>query len=411
MSEQNKKKAIIVYGIIVAAMGLSIGLSDNLFANYFRDAFQVDAVQRGFLELPRELPGVLSVIAISGLAFLGDKKLAVIAHLLSFTGIMMLAISNPSFNVMMIWLFIGSFGVHMFIPLYDSIAMSLASDGNYGKALGMFASVRTGFSMIAGIMAFLGFRSGFFSFTEPVIINFVIAALMFLGSAILTVYLIKLDDGPRSKDEIEGNSHFVFKKEYMKFYALALLFGGRKQIIFVYGPWVLIELLNFGADYIALMIIIGSAIGIFVVPMVGKWVDKLGTGRVMVVEVLTYLLVYLGYGAISIGITNGSMVVGTTSVLVFAIVVSMIDRLILNFGMVRSIYVRSIALDEGDVTPTIAAGLALDHMSSIPLAVLSGWIWWEFGPYWVFVLATIMALVQLVVAVDIAKGQKASDNM
>ena len=393
------KKAITVYTLVVAFIGFGMGLSDNLFSNYFRDAFEVDAFWRGFLEVPREMPGVLAVFILSALAFWGDKKLAVFSIGLKFIGIMLLALANPGFNMMMIYLFITTMGMHIFFPLYDSIGMSLANNGDFGKMLGRFNAWRIAFSLLAAALSFWGFRSGFFSFTTPIIVNFLIAGAAFAVVFFLLIYLMKITPNPHP-----AKSHFVLKKEYINFYILAALFGGRKQIIFVFGPWVLIELFDFGADYISLLIIVSAIASIIALPFFGRLIDKYGAPRIMVIEVFLFFIIYFGYGFISGGI-HGGLLVRSGFVIALVVLVHVLDRVVLNFGMARSIYLRTIALSSEDVTPTIATGMALDHIFSIGSALLCGWLWWEFGPQYVFIFSGILALAQLVVArrIDVPK--------
>ena len=384
--------------VVVALTGLALGLSDSVFSNYFRDAYNVDAFYRGLIELPRESPGILSMFILSGLAFLGDKRLALIAQFLSIVGILALGLLNPTFNMMLIFLFINSLGMHMFIPLYDSLGMSLAKKGDYGTVMGRFNGVRTAFAMIAGILVFAGFRSGVFSFTTPIIVNFVIAGVLLIVVFFLIYYLMQITDDVRSE-----KPRFVFRKEYKWFYLLALLFGARKQIMYVYGPWVLIELLGFGADNMAVLIITGAAIGIFFLPLVGKWIDKYGTGKIMMIEAAIFLVIYLGYGIISAGLHDGWLI-GVAGIVGIAVAVNIADRTTIQFGMVRTIYMRSIALSQEDVTPTLATGMAMDHILSIASAVLCGWLWWNHGPQYVFVFAGVLAAANMLVAVRIKRG-------
>ena len=395
-------RAVFVYMLIVALTGLALGLSDSVFSNYFRDAYNVDAFQRGLIELPRESPGIISMFILSGLAFLGDIRLAIIAQALSIIGIMALGVLSPSFEVMLVFLFINSIGFHMFVPLYDSIGMSLAKKGDYGTMMGRFNGVRTAFAMIAGILIFLGFRFGFFSFTTPIIVNFVIAGVLLIIVFLLMLYILRLMDDTRTA---KMQSRFVFKRKYGKFYLLSLLFGARKQIMYVYGPWVLIELLDFGADSMALLIIAGAGIGVFFLPLVGKWIDRYGTGQIMLVEAALFLIIYLFYGLLSAGLHSGWLL-GVASVVVIAVLINIADRTTILFGMVRNIYMRSIADTAEDVTPTLATGMALDHILSIGSAVICGWLWWEFGPQYVFIFAGILAAANMVVAFLIRKENR-----
>ena len=396
MTKQNTK-AIHVYMVIVALTGLALGLSDSVFSNYFRDAYQIDAFQRGLIELPREAPGILSMFIISALAFVGDIRLAIVAQFLSIVGILAMGLLSPPFAVMLVFLFINSIGMHMFIPLYDSIGMSLAKKGDYGTMMGRFNGLRTAFAMIAGILIFVGFRAGFFSFTTPIILNFLIAGLLLTVVLVLLIYIRRLTDETKAT-----KSRFVLKKEYSKFYLLALLFGARKQIMYVYGPWVLIELLNFGADHMALLIIAGAGIGIFFLPAVGRWIDRYGTAQIMIVEAAIFLVIYLGYGIISAGLHSGWMM-GMVSVVVIAVIINIADRTTIQFGMVRNIYMRSIALTPEDVTPTLATGMAMDHVLSIVSAIICGYLWWELGPQYVFVFAGVLAAANMLVAMNIKR--------
>jgi len=397
---KQKDKAVLIFMLIVAISGLALGLSDSVMSNYFRDAYDVDAFQRGLIEFPREMPGVISVLIVSGLAFLGNIRLAIIAHILSIIGIFVLGLASPPFTIMLIFLFINSLGMHMFFPIYDSMGMSLAKKGDFGTVMGRFNGLRTGFTMIAAILVFFGFRSGAFSFTAPVITIFVISGVLFTVILFLLIYMRR-----HTEDVKAAKSRFVLNKKYTKFYILAFLFGARKQIMYVYGPWVLIELLEFGADRMALLIIVGSAIGIFFLPAVGRWIDRFGAGKIMIIEAIAFLVIYLGYGAISVGVTGGALF-GITSFVVLAVVVNIADRMTIQFGMVRAVYMRSIAVVPEDVTPTLAAGMALDHIVSIVSAIFSGFLWWEFGPQYVFVFAGLLALANMIVAIRIKKDGK-----
>jgi len=396
-NERNAKRAIVVYMVIVALLGIAMGLSDNIFSNYFRDAFNVNAFQRGLIEVPRETPGVIGVLILSGLAFLGNIRLGIIAQILTIIGIFAMGILDPSFEVMLIFLFINSLGMHMFIPLYDGIGMSLAKKSDAGKVLGRFNSVRVAFSMIAGLLVFWGFNSGFFSFTTRYIRPFIIAGVLLIIITGLLMYLLRL-----TKDvEVKGKSKLIFRKAYIKFYIMAFLFGGRKQIMFVFGPWVLIELLDFGADYMALLMIAGAAIGIFILPLIGKLIDRFGTGKVLMAEAIGFLLIYAGYGIISFGVV-GELFTGFV-ILGIAIGVNIFDRVVAHMGMVRSVYVRQIAISDEDITPTLAAGMSLDHIVGISSALLGGWIWHNWGPWYVFIFSAVLAIGNLVVAYSISR--------
>ena len=398
-TSQKDKKALRIFFVILALTGLGLGLSDSVFSNYFKDAYHVDAFQRGLIEFPRELPGFLCMFVVISLSSLGNIRLAIVAQGLSVLGLLGLGLFTPPFGVMLIFLFINSLGMHLFVPVGDGLAFSLAKEGEFGSIMGKFNGMRTAFSMVAGLLVFVGFKSGFFSFVTPIKPIFLIAAGIFAVVLCLLVYMQRIA-GHQTKP---ARVKLLFRKEYGSFYLLAILFGARKQIMFVYGPWVLIELLGFGADTMALLAIAGAGVGIFLLPAVGRWIDRFGTARIMAFEAAAFFVIYAAYGVLSAGLSAGWLLTAGFPVIV-AFAINMMDRMTMQFGMVRSVYMRSIALTPEDVVPTLAVGQTLDHVLSILGAFLCGFLWKEWGPQYVFVLAALLSVANMAVAMRLKKA-------
>lgn len=397
---QGMDTGIKLFFIITAFTGLALGLSDSLLSNYFKEAYEVNAQQRGFIEFPRELPGVLVTIFVGALTFLGNVKISVVAQILSMAAMLVLGLFTPSFSVMLIFLFIYSSGVHMYMPLGDSIGLSLSKGQNMGGWLGRFNGMRMGFVMVAGVLTFIGFRLEWFSFKTPIAV-FLLAACFF---AIIIVLLLRLNK-MIPKAEGAGKFKFVFRKEYTRYYLICALFGGRKQIMLVYSPWVLIELLGFRADRMSILSILGALIGIFFMPMVGKWIDRFGVKKVMMAEALAFVAIYTGYGILSAGLTSNTVVVSAL-VIAFVYLLNIIDRMTAQFGMVRTLYMRSIALKPEDVTPSLSMGMSIDHIVAIAGSYICGVIWYNWGPQYVFIIAGVLSAANMLVA----RGIKTVDN-
>lgn len=391
------KKEIKIYFAVLAFTAFGLGLTNNVISNFFKDAYQVTAYQRGFLEFPRELPGLISVFVIAALSFLSDIRISIISQVLSVIGIIALGIYTPSFNIMIIYIFINSLGMHLFFPLQDSIGMELAEKDNIGKRLGQFKGFFTGVQMVASIFVFIGFKAGFMSFETSIKTPFIIAGVLFFGVMVLLIMLDRIVriDRPHVKQ-----SGYVFRKAYKYYYVLVILFGVQKQIMMVYGPWVLIELLSKKADTISILTVIGSFIGIFFIPAIGRWLDAYGVKKLMYVDALSFIGVYLVYGLLAMGYVNGSIkTAGIGMLLAYAIFI--IDRMSTQMGIVRTLYLRKIAIKPSDVTPTLTLGQSMDHFVSIICAYLGGIIWVAWGPQYIFFLAAGLSLINLYVAYKI----------
>ncbi|NLM77505.1 MAG: MFS transporter, partial [Ruminococcaceae bacterium] len=161
----------------------------------------------------------------------------------------------------------------------------------------------------------------------------------------------------------------VFNRAYRYYYALAIVFGVQKQIMMVFAPWVLIDLLGKKADTLALLTIIGSFIGIFFIPALGRWVDRFGIRKMLYVDAFSFIVVYILYGILSARFNLGFFArTGLPVLFVFALFV--IDRMSMQMGLIRSLYLRTIALKPEDIGPTLTLGQSMDHFVSITCAAL-----------------------------------------
>lgn len=86
-------------------------------------------VQRGLLEIPRELPGVVGVLVIAALSGCGNVTLAMISFCLYGLGMFVLGVLSPGYLLMQLFVFVYSLGDHLTMPIRDALAMDLADEG------------------------------------------------------------------------------------------------------------------------------------------------------------------------------------------------------------------------------------------------------------------------------------------
>jgi predicted MFS family arabinose efflux permease len=168
-----------------------------------------------------------------------------------------------------------------------------------------------------------------------------------------------------------------------------------------FSPWVLIELVGFKADMMSILGVIGSFIGIFFITFIGKMIDKRGSRFTMMVEAGCFIAVYIAYGFLSKWISDNTVVALTGVGMILVYLLFIADRMSAQFYIVRSIYMKSIAVKAEDVTPTLSTGMAIDHVTSIIAALFCGIVWDTWGPEYVFVIAAILSLANMIVAYGI----------
>ena len=329
---------------------------------------------------------------ISALAGFSDIGIAAVSQVLVMVGLMVMGAFSPSYGMMMIFLFIQSLGMHLFMPLNDAISMDLAREGEVGKTLGNFKSKANMCTMVTAFVIFAGYRWGFFSFEDKILKPFVIAAILSLIAAGLLVYMKKIM--PRTQIQAKTKSKFVMRKKYMPYYLTLVAYGCQKRIKLVFGPWIIIELMGKGADTVALLGIVTSFIGAFFSKYLGKMLDEKGLKYTMIFEGGYLLVVIAALGAAAGALERGGL--GSHGIWVFLVYCLYILAFLLEqFNMVHAFMMRKLAIDPSEVTASLSVGLSLDHILAITVSAVLGVIWEKFGAEYVFFLTAATSLMQI----------------
>jgi len=388
------KKEMKIYFYILAFTALAKGMSQGIFSNYFKDAYNITAFQRGIIEFPREIPGMIGILVIAFLASMNDIRVSIFAQILSISGIFILGIFTPKFSVMLVFLFINSLGAHVFMPLSDGIAISLVERNKLGMRMGQFKGTSTAFLMLSSTIVFICFKLNIFSFVTTIKWPFILAGIF---SLVVLGLLISLDRIMHHPVIHHKKTKFIFRKEYKFYYILVILFGAQKQIMLVYGPWVLIEILGKKADTLALLTIAGSFVGIFFIPALGRWLDRFGVKKLLYADGISFVVVYFLFGLLTTGYVTGTLsTVGWPVLLGYFMVI--IDKISTQMSFIRTVYLKNIAVNSSDVIPTLSLGMSMDHFVSITCAILSGLVWSFWGPQYIFYFAAIISLGNIYVA-------------
>jgi hypothetical protein len=86
-----------------------------------------------------------------------------------------------------------------------------------------------------------------------------------------------------------------------------------------------------------------------------------------------------------------------------------VDRLSSQMGIIRTVYMKSIAVHDSDVTPTLSFAMMLDHVVSICVALSGGWIWVHIGSQYIFYAVAALSLINLFVAIVVKEPKKAGN--
>jgi predicted MFS family arabinose efflux permease len=355
--------------------GAASGIFTATLNNYLAEVHHLDAEARGWLELPRELPGFLIMfVAGAMLTVFRETQMAAAAMVLTAIGAVGLGYLAPTHAALVVFIVIWSLGDHIIFAVEGPIGLKLADGGKEGRRLGQFGGARNlgtilGVGTIYVLARSLGDRFSLF---------YAIAAGSALVAGVLYARLqIGRGDPPSRR--------LVYKKKYRLFYAISALFGIRKQIFLAFGAWVLVEIHGVPVSTIALLYFIAASLGVILRPLLGEVIDWLGERTVLATDELLLLAICLTY-AFAGDLLHGRAVL-------FALYGAyVLDMVLFALRVARTTYLKKIVDDPSDITPTISMGITIDHAVAMTLPVLSGYIWEAYGFRWVFILAGAIAL-------------------
>lgn len=365
------------------AMGIAFSIVDSTFNNFLNERFALTGFQRSFLEFPRELPGLLVVFVSLSLWFLCSRRQSAVAMLLCAAGAILIGFVSPVYMIMVVWLFIYSTGMHLFMPLSSAIGMELAREGRIGQRLGQLNAIRN-FAVIGGsLLVLLGFKFLGFTFHH----TFALSGFAFIVAAVL-MFAMKPDEKHKPK------VYLKLYKEYRLYYLLAVLFGSRKQIFLTFGPWVLVTVFHQPTQTIAMLVLLGGGIGILFQPFLGWAIDRLGEKVVLLSESVLLIFVCLGYGF-------SKFILSAGPAFVIACICFLLDQMLMSVNMARSTYIKKIALHDSHVQAALTSSVSIDHIFSISVGLLGGVIWDTFGFQYVFLLGALIAVGNFLAALRI----------
>jgi predicted MFS family arabinose efflux permease len=367
---------------------LFFGAAGGVFAstlnNYLSDVHHFGADERGWLEFPRELPGFLIfIVAAALLTRMRESRMAVVAMVLTAVGSAGLGLLAPGTALVVVWVAIWSLGDHIIFAVEGPLGLALAKDGKEGRRLGQLGGARN-IGTIAGV-------GGVFLLAQLLGDRYdVFYAFAAVSATVAGFFYFRLAAG---RDAVRSR-RLVYRREYGIFYAISALFGIRKQIFLVFGSWVLVSLHGVAVSTIALLYFVASCLGIVLRPLMGEVIDWLGERTVLAADTIILMFICLTYAF-------ASHLIPAPFDLYVLFGAYVLDNLLFALRVARTTYLKKIAKDPADITPTISLGITIDHAVAMSLPVLSGYLWEAWGFEWVFLLAGAIALAGFFVCLRI----------
>ncbi len=372
--------------------GLAYGLYRGVLDNYLAEIVHITEFERGIVEFFRELPGLLLIFILAAMHRFSETNVFKVGNAIMLAGILGFLLMSSSKAAVVLFMVVYSTGEHVVMPIKSSMSLSFAQAEKGGTSLGITSAINQGghivgylmVSIIFFIFARLGFsRSDATAFKTV----FTLAASLLVAAAL--VALAMKERGQKVK-----RSRLYFRQKFFKFYMLEVFYGARKQIFLTFAPYVLI--LVYGADTttVSLLLATCSLFGMLLSPAIGKIIDRLGYKVVMVADTLILVGVCFLYGFAHrlFPLHIAFYVVAANFVL---------DSIISLASMASNVYVMDLSDNREELTATLTTGISVNHLISVIIALLGGFIWKAVGIEVLFTMSAVLGIINSIFAATI----------
>jgi predicted MFS family arabinose efflux permease len=348
-------KGFLMLAIMAAAFGMAMSSQENIVTNYFEDVLGLEGPQFGYITAIREVPGFLLIFLTALFYKMTIPRLTAMALVLLAVGYMLFGVSN-SFWTVAPWVILSSMGYHTVLQTQYALGMSLTTENKSGSILGKMTAVHNGGALVAMIFVLVVFYFDLISF-RPM---FVISGLLALVAAIAIFNFPNLQDGKEHVTPPPQRDRFVLNRSYKYYYLLNLLDGGRQQIFFSFGLWVLVN--NYGLVVWQISaLLIGVRLAAMVSgPWIGRMIDVHGERQMLGLINFAYIFALGGYALVD----NVLFAAGCYIVYSFIFPLSSVGA---------ATYLRKVAIQK-EIAPSLAMGVTLNHAAAIIVPITTGFI-------------------------------------
>lgn len=376
-------KDFFLFLVISVLLGMVTAVDSTSLANRLYEELNFTVMERSLLEAPRELPGLLLVVLFGMLNGLGDIRIAAIANIIGGVGLLFFGVAPGSFAWILAFLVLYSTGMHLYLPLASTMAMSFATGSNYGRRIGEVQSVGNLSVILTAGVLYLLYRITNISYMAV----FTFAGVAMILAGILFLFL-------RSEHKLVSEKRFVFRKEYKVYYLAAIVNGARKQITLTFAPWLIIDIFQQPVTTITMLFLAVCLINIFFRPWYGSLIDTRGERFALRLEAIILFVACLGF-------TFAKSLLPVKVALIVVGVSYVLDKMMDVAGNARATYVRRLSNDPAEISRTLSMGLSMDHAVSMTIPILAGYIWYANGAtgyMYVFASGMFISVINFVIA-------------
>jgi len=347
-----------------------------IVTNFFENQLHLQGSQFGYITAIREIPGFLIIFLTALFYRLSLPRLTTLALMTLAVGYALFSIATD-FATVTPWVILSSMGYHTWLQTQNAMAMSITTEDKSGGILGHVGAWGNLGGLVAMVLMAVGFYLKILNFASA----FWLTGLAAAGAGIAIFSFPSLRDGLPHVVTTKREP-LVYNKDYRFYYMLNLLDGGRQQIFFSFGLWVLAHKYHLDVTNLTIILIAVSLVNTLIGQHVGNLIDRIGERPVLAVANVLYVVALAGYAFVD----NLWVLVGCYTIYSIIFPIS---------WMGANTYLGKVAT-HSDIAPTIAMGLTMQHVAAIVVPLATGYILNFYGYQLPFMIAAGFAIVTMV---------------
>lgn len=378
MDDNKRLFRVLVFANFILYFGFNIWQAT--FTNFAVDELGIRADQIGWLQSIREVPGLMGVLMSLLVLWLSEMRVMGLSVLLLGLGLGITGMAD-NLSVLILGTVVMSIGFHFFYPSSSSVVLMGVTKAEAPKVLGKLNSVAA-FSAVLGTVMVWVFVSGV-DMGAVHIPGWGYRTLLYVTGAVVIIGgLFSLFNSHRLGEQKQQRRAIIFRRQYWLYYALTFLMGSRRHIFSTFAIFLLVQVYKINIQQTAALLLVNNLINVYASAQLGRMVARFGERKVLIVNFIGLIGVFLGYAYIPS--------------LPILYVLFVLDNVFMGFSFAVDSYFQKIAVSPDEITSNVSLSQTINHMSALVVPVLGGILWEQIAPSATFLAGVVIVAIALV---------------
>ena len=386
----------ILLMVMAGAMPIAFWSWSVLLNNFTIEFASFTGQEIGILQSLREVPGFLSFLVVYLLLVIAEQRLALLSLGILGAGVALTGYF-PTVIGLYITTVISSIGFHYYEACNQSLTLQWLNKKTAPEIMGKIYGVGAFTQLITLSVILFVYMAGVGSFswealasTKGIVNDISSYQLFYVGAGVVTVLmaLFAYMAFPHFGEKVFQRRQIILRKRYWLYYALTFIAGARRQIFLVFASFLMVEKFGYSLAQITALFLLNAAFNMWLAPLVGKIIGRVGERIALVVEYIGLIIVFIAYGFVESGMVAAGLYV--------------IDHMFFAFAIAIKTYFQKIGAPE-DMASTASVAFTINHIAAVLIPAAFGFIW-LINPSAVFFAGAAMAALSLILSLNVPRN-------